>query len=283
MGNAVAASILSMAGLGLFFASVLAVLSRKLKVEEDPRVGRIESVLSGMNCGACGLASCRLYAEALAKGELPPDKCKMGSEDTLKNLSAILGVTIEKKTKEAALVHCGADVSSRKKKAVYAGIETCVAAHNMSGGENLCQYGCLGYGDCMKACPFESITMEKGLPVIDRDKCTACGKCILACPRNIITVEKITAGDFLYVACNNPEKCAETRKACSVGCIACGICQKLTDGIFCVEDNLARVEYDKMPRINNAEEIVKKCPTKCIAKLGGKSGGKVNGRECREF
>jgi len=264
MGNTILTSILSMAGLGLFFASVLALASQKLKVKEDPKVKEIESALPGLNCGACGFTSCHLYAEALAKNEKPPDECKAGGEEAACRLSGILGIEIGKKIKELAIVHCGADETKRKKKANYLGIKTCQAVHNMRGGEVLCEYGCLGYGDCMKACPFGAIRISDGLPRIDKDKCTACGKCVIACPRSIISVEKIESQDFLYVACSSREKGADTRKTCPVGCIGCGICQRLTEGIFSVENNLASAKSEKMNDINNKEEVIKKCPTKCI-------------------
>ncbi|MFC1576639.1 RnfABCDGE type electron transport complex subunit B, partial [Candidatus Omnitrophota bacterium] len=186
MSNIIVTSIVSMAGLGLFFASVLAVVNRKLKVKEDPMVEAILNSLPGVNCGACGFTSCRQYAEALARKESTPEVCKAGGEDVAVRLSEILGVKVEKKVKEIAVVHCGADVSKRKKKANYTGIKTCVAVHSIFGGELLCGYGCLGYGDCRAACPFGAIAIVDGLPRIDKAKCTACGKCVVACPREII-------------------------------------------------------------------------------------------------
>ena len=173
---------------------------------------------------------------------------------------------IEKKVRQIAVVHCGADETKRKKKAVYTGVKTCLAAHNTFGGEVLCEYGCLGYGDCMKACPFGAITILNGLPEVDKHKCIACGKCVIACPRNLITLDKIDSGNLAYVACSNLDRCPGTRKACSVGCVACGLCQKMTGGIFYVENNLARVKYDKAKSIGNIEEVINKCPTKCILK-----------------
>ena len=264
MDNTVLISTLSMAGLGLFFALVLAIANQKLKVEEDPRVENIFSALPGINCGACGYTSCHLYAEALAAGKVSPDQCRAGGESVTKKLCGILGVVREEKVKEIAVIHCGADASKRKKKAVYTGIKTCRAAHSLFGGDTSCEYGCLGYGDCMRACPFGAIKMVNGLPRIDGDKCTACKKCTVACPRGIITVEKLERPDFVYVACNNRQKGAETRKVCSVGCIGCGLCQKQTDGIFHVENNLARVRYDREKEIRDINALKSKCPTKCI-------------------
>jgi len=260
-------SIASMAGLGFLFASVLAVVSQKLKVKEDPKVERLSGVLPGLNCGACGFTNCREYAAALVKGTIGPDQCKPGGEKVAANICEIMGVSVQKKTKESAVLHCGADSSMRKKKAVYTGIKTCLAAHNTFGGETSCPYGCLGYGDCLAACPFGAITMVNGLPRIDKNKCTACGKCVSSCPRGIISIEKITSDDFLYIACSNPDKGPETRRVCRVGCIACGICEKQTGGIFYVKDNLARISRDKTKDIVNIEDVIKKCPAKCILKL----------------
>jgi len=267
MDKIVITSIVSMTGLGLFFAVVLAVVNQKLAVKEDPKIEEIAAALPNVNCGACGLTSCHQYAESLARDESPPDLCRPGGEHLAARLSEILGVKIEKRVKEAAILHCGADDSKRKKKAGYTGIKSCRAAHATFGGEVLCQYGCLGYGDCMKACPFGAITMVKGLPEIDKSKCTACGKCLDECVRKLITLEKIEAKNFMYIACSSLEKGADVRKACPVGCIACGLCQKMTGGIFHLEENLARVQCNRLADVKSTEEVVTKCPTKCIKKL----------------
>jgi len=264
MDNTILISILSMAGLGLFFALVLAFANQKLKVKEDPRVEKIFSVLPGVNCGACGYTSCHQYAEALAAGNIGPDQCRAGGESVTKKLCDILGVEAGESVKEIAVIHCGADASKRKKKAIYNGIHTCRAAHNTFGAESVCEYGCLGYGDCMRACPFGAITMVNGLPRIDKNKCTACKKCTVACPRGIITVERLHRPDLAYVACSNRQKGAETRKICSVGCIACGLCQKETSGIFYVENNLAQVRYEKEAEIKDINALKTRCPAKCI-------------------
>src|SRR5690606_16365673 len=67
----VIAAVLLLTGLGVTFGIGLAVASRKLAVETDPRVDEIEELLPGANCGACGYPGCRRLAEAIAGGSAP--------------------------------------------------------------------------------------------------------------------------------------------------------------------------------------------------------------------
>ena len=53
--------------LGLLFSVVLYLVAQMFKVEEDPRVDIVESLLPGANCGGCGLAGCRAFAEEVVK------------------------------------------------------------------------------------------------------------------------------------------------------------------------------------------------------------------------
>ena len=49
-----------------------------------------------------------------------------------------------------------------------------------------CNFGCLGFGECVKACPFDAIHIVNGVAVVDREACKACGKCIAKCPHHLI-------------------------------------------------------------------------------------------------
>lgn len=263
-------SILSMAGLGLFFALVLAVVDRRLRVEVDPKIARIEEVLPGANCGACGFTGCHAFAEAAAKKRIFTANCPPGGGEVCEKVAAILGVSAGEIQKKIALVHCGAKDFQRQKRAMYAGTETCQAVDIVTGGNLACIYGCLGFGDCLRACPLYAIEMKDGLPEIDITKCKGCGKCVAACPRNIISLEVFAPErGIISLACSSHEKGAKVKKICQVGCIGCGICEKISSGVFKVKDNLARIDYNKVGEDTPWDSCMEKCPTKCIVKRSG--------------
>ncbi|MCQ2370224.1 MAG: ferredoxin, partial [Paludibacteraceae bacterium] len=62
-------SIIVLAVIGLISAVLLYVLLQKFKVEEDPRIDQVQSCLPGANCGGCGSAGCRNFAERCVKAD----------------------------------------------------------------------------------------------------------------------------------------------------------------------------------------------------------------------
>ena len=71
---------------------------------------------------------------------------------------------------------------------LYDGIQSCSAAAFLMGGVTSCRFGCMGLGDCQRACEYGAITVCNGLAQVDPQKCTACGQCVEACPRHVITM-----------------------------------------------------------------------------------------------
>ncbi len=261
-------AVCSMAGLGAVFAVLLALANSRLRVEEDPKIAEVEGALPGLNCGACGEASCRAFAEAVVEDRQPVNGCRAGGPETARAVAAVMGVEVEGAVLQKAVVHCGADDSIRKRRGQYTGIESCTAANLHLGGNILCRYGCLGYGDCYRSCPFDAIEMVDGLPAVNFEKCVACGRCVEACPRGIISLEVICNDTNYAVRCSNPERGRVVRKVCSVGCIACKRCEKEcpADAIHVVED-LAAIDYDTCQGCGDCAEA---CPTKCITVIGGR-------------
>lgn len=251
-------------GLGLIIGTLLAYVGEKMKVQVDPLVEKIFELLPQLNCGACGYAGCEQAAEAIAKGEAPPNTCLVGGEEELKLIGGLLGTEVGKKAHTTKpVVKCGKGRNQVEMVFAYEGLKTCFAA-NLAGGDIPCSYGCLGFGDCVRACPFDAVKIgADGLPEFDLEKCTRCGLCAKACPRGLIKLIPMEAG--IYVACSNKDLGKNVREVCDTGCIACRICEKnCPNGAIKVEDNLAEVDYEKC---NLALVCVEKCPTKCIKKL----------------
>lgn len=254
--------IIIMSTMGLLFGLGLAFASRIFRVEIDPKIERVLSALPGANCGACGKAGCAGLAEAIAEGDASLTSCPAGGEEVYNKIADILGVKKQTVEKKVAQVRCGGGRDA-KDKYEYHGVKTCAALNLMAGGNKMCSFGCIGFGDCIRACFFNAIHMGKdGIPVVDPDKCTACGKCVTACPKGIISLEK--ASERYYVKCLSQDKALFVKNACKTGCIACKICERISKGVFVVENNLSRLDYAGTSDAMLLRLCAEKCPTKCI-------------------
>jgi len=252
--------IIILGSLGLIFGLWLMFAHKIFYVRIDPRVEQILNILPGANCGACGCAGCQGFAEALIEGGADVSDCTVGEIETRKKLAEFLGVELKEKTKQVATLICGGGTRCADKYD-YAGPGTCAAAEVLLGGEKSCRYACIGFGDCVKACPFDAITMgEDNLPRINPDKCTACGKCIEICPKDVLVLTPVDK--FYHIRCNSKYKGSQVAKICKVGCTACGTCVKVCPvEAITIENNLAKIDYNKC---TNCGECLKVCPTNAI-------------------
>ena len=256
----------AVAALGLVFGIILAVASKLFAVKKDPLVEEVRIALPGANCGACGYPGCDQYAEAVAANECSITLCTVGGETCAKDLEELTGRTAEVGVRMVARVNCGGTLNNRKKSYEYTGLETCLDIAQMYSGDNACVYGCLGAGDCEKACPFDAIRMVEGVAFILEDKCKSCEICVGVCPKNII--EMVPENAAVTIACTNKDKGGIAMKGCSVACIGCGKCVKEcpVDAIE-VSNFLAKIDYDKCI---NCGKCIKACPTTAILRYNKK-------------
>jgi len=262
--NSIFISIITMGVLGAFFAYGLALARKKLKVEEDPRIDQVEEALPGANCGGCGYAGCRAFAEAVVAAKAEPIGCPVGGNETAGAIAAILGVEISSSEREVAFLMCRGTEEAASRKGVYWGINTCLAASILHKGDKHCSYGCLGYGDCEVSCPFDAIHVkEEGLPVVDKEKCTGCGQCVKACPKMLLELHPVSRK--LFVFCKSQDNAKTSRQACKNACIACKICTRGSEGNeVVVENNLSIINDIKIMENEEAMTWIGKCPTKAI-------------------
>jgi len=259
----IAESIILLSLLGLVFGIFLAIVSKKFEVKRNQKVEEVLSALPGINCGACGYAGCAAYAEAVVANKgVPANLCVPGQKSVADKVASILGrESKEMGAQKVALLHCAGGKKETSDKFEYNGIETCKAASLIANGPKSCSYGCIGFGDCVKACTFGALSMgSNGLPVVGDEKCVACGVCVKTCPKHLF--ELVPKEKKIHVLCssNNPGK--TVIKVCKVGCIACSLCVKSCkfDAIH-VADNLAKIDYSKCTQCG---ECVKACPRKII-------------------
>ncbi len=252
--------------LGLFLAVVLFLIAKKFNVQEDPRIDLVEAIMPGANCGGCGFAGCRAFAEACVKaGTLEGKFCPVGGNNVMKAIGEKLGVAVEEKVPMVAVVRCHGTCDNRPRTNFYDGSSSCKIMNSLYSGDTDCRYGCLGGGDCEKVCAFDAIKINPRtmLPEVDEEKCTSCGACVKACPKAIIELRnKGPKNRRVYVSCMNKDKGGVAKKACAVACIGCRKCEKVCPfGAITVENNLSYIDYNKCKL---CRKCVDECPTKAI-------------------
>lgn len=255
-------------GLAFLLGILLGIFKQVFHVEVDPKIEEVRSVLPGANCGACGYPGCDGFAEAVAKGKAPTNGCTVGASEVAKKVASIMGVDASTSAKNVVHLLCQGCYEVSKPKAEYVGVKTCAAAKISINGTKECDWGCIGLGDCAKACPFNAISvLDNGLVKIDEEKCTGCGICVEKCPQNILRLfPEDTKGAIALCNCRNPRK-PMIMKNCKRGCIKCGKCERV-----CEPQALKLV--NGIPEINyslctSCGECVKGCPTKVLTLLDG--------------
>jgi electron transport complex protein RnfB len=210
--------------LGLLFGLALAVAAIRFAVTTDPLVDQVRDALPSANCGACGFAGCLAYAEALVeRPEVPPNLCAPGRRGVAEAVAALTHKDMGAVLDRLVIMRCSGTSAYARTEAEYAGIETCAAASLVFGGPKACKNGCLGLGDCVRACPFNALKLGGGgIAEVNHDTCTGCGICVPVCPKNLFQLYPRT--HRVQLSCVARDKGSVVRATCMVGCILCRKC-----------------------------------------------------------
>lgn len=253
-------------GVGIIMGCLLGIAEKKFEVKVNEKESAIRELLPGSNCGGCGYPGCDGMAAAIAKGDAPANGCPSINADMAAQIAEIMGVKLDtgKMIKKIAFVKCAGDCERAKSRYEYHGVKSCIdVSYVTGGGPKACTYGCLGYGECVKACKFDAISIQSGVAVVDKEKCVACGQCVDICPKRII--ELIPYSAKYAVQCTSEEKGKDTKAVCTAGCIGCKMCARnCQEEAIEVENNIAVIIQDKCA---GCGICAGKCPVKIIKML----------------
>ena len=262
--SAMITAVIMIGVLGLLLGLFLGFSAKVFHVETDEREEKIIQALPGNNCGGCGFPGCSGLAAAIAKGQAPVSGCPVGGQPVADVIAGIMGQEAGASKRMTAFVKCHGDCAKAHTDYEYVGSRDCrMANFAPGGGPKSCNAGCMGYGSCVKVCPFDAIHVVNGIAVVNKEACKACGKCVAVCPKHLI--ELIPYDAKYAVACNSHEKGPVVMKACQSGCIGCSLCQKnCPKEAVTVTDFLAVIDQEKCVGCGICAQ---KCPKKIITNL----------------
>lgn len=148
-------AILAMTALAAVLGLLLGYSAIRFRVEGDPVADQVDALLPQSQCGQCGFAGCRPYAEAVAQGTATLNKCVPGGETTARALADLLG---------------------REPEPLEAEVQAPKVAR-------IDDQACIGCTLCLQACPVDAILgAPKQLHGVIAAECTGCALCVAPCP-----------------------------------------------------------------------------------------------------
>jgi ferredoxin len=187
----------------------------------------------------------------------------------MEKIAEFLGQEAVIQDPKIAVLRCNGACEFRPRINIYDGTASCAIASALYGGDTGCQYGCLGFGDCVEVCKFDALTMnsETGLPEVKDENCTACEACVKECPRDLFELRKRYKKDRkIYVACMNEDKGGIAKRNCSVACTGCTLCFKVCPfEAIEMKKNLAFIDSEKC---RLCRKCAPECPTGAIIEFG---------------
>ncbi len=156
-------ALIALGGLAIIFGGILGFASIKFKVEGNPIVDQINTLLPQTQCGQCGYPGCKPYAEAISDGE-EINRCPPGGEATIQNLADLLDVEVK-------------PLDAEEKPPAIAFIR---------------EDECIGCTKCIQACPVDAILgAAKHMHTVITSECTGCDLCTAPCPVDCIDMRPI--------------------------------------------------------------------------------------------
>lgn len=158
------AAIASLTILGAVLGVLLGVANRVLRVEGNPIVEELVTMMPGSNCGQCGFPGCTGAAEAIVDGSAAPTCCPPGGKALASAIAAKLGLTIDL----SAMVDDGPKIA--------------LVAEEL----------CIGCCRCSKVCPTDAIIgAAKQIHNVMREACTGCSACVEKCPTEALAMRPV--------------------------------------------------------------------------------------------
>ncbi|MBN8502888.1 MAG: electron transport complex subunit RsxB [Burkholderiales bacterium] len=131
---------------------------------------RIDAALPQTQCTRCGEPDCRHYAEAIAQGLAPINRCPPGGEEGVVRLARITGLPQE-------------PLDLKHGQAAERGVA------------RIDETWCIGCTLCIQACPVDAIIgSAKHMHVVIEEDCTGCELCLPVCPVDCIELPSVTPG-----------------------------------------------------------------------------------------
>ena len=153
--------------LSLIIGLALGISAIKFRVDGDPMIEKIDSILPQTQCGQCGYPGCKPYATAIASGEADINQCPPGGDDGIHKLADLLGVDYKPLNEEHG-------VPKPKSVAI------------------IDEKTCIGCTLCIQACPVDAILgSAKHMHTIIEKECTGCELCLPPCPVDCIEMVPI--------------------------------------------------------------------------------------------
>ncbi|MCL4799700.1 MAG: RnfABCDGE type electron transport complex subunit B [Burkholderiales bacterium] len=137
-------------------------------------VDALDALLPQTQCTKCGFPSCRAYAEALAAGAAPINRCPPGGDAVIRRLAAALG-------REYAPLDPRCGVERGRHVAV------------------IDEPRCIGCTLCIQACPVDAIVgAPRQMHTVVIELCTGCDLCLPPCPVDCIAMIPATGADAIW-------------------------------------------------------------------------------------